>query len=216
MAGEGYSVAVIKPGVLVRDRFGNILDARSTVTLVKGNGLNTIIDTGLSSERQVLINALSEQNLAPNDINILINTHSHPDHTGNNELFENAKLVTHRRELYGSDETRDILLIENDTEVEPGILVFETPGHTRGSISVLVNCTNIGSELTRCIMTGDALPIRDNYLKWVPPGIHFDSEIALQSMQKIIGLSDIIIPGHDKPFKILKGRIRQAKYIIFK
>ena len=51
----------------------------------------------------------------------------------------------------------------------------------------------------------------DNYLKWVPPGINFDPEIALQSMTKIVDYADIIIPGHDKPFRILKDQSNQRK-----
>ena len=81
MTQGNFEIFVIKPGILVRDRFGNILDARSTVTLIKGEGSNIIVDTGLGNERSAVLEGLNKQNLVPADIDFLVNTHRHPDHT---------------------------------------------------------------------------------------------------------------------------------------
>jgi glyoxylase-like metal-dependent hydrolase (beta-lactamase superfamily II) len=51
-------------------------------------------------------------------------------------------------------------------------------------------------------ITGDALPIEDNYREWVPPGINIDPELAIRSMERIVKIADYVIPGHDKSFKI--------------
>ena len=196
---QEYNVSVIKPGVLKRDRFGNILDARSTVTLIRDEKLNIIVDTGLAEERQIILGALSQYELKPTDINVLINTHSHVDHTGNNDLFKHVHVINSHSEI----------------EIAPNLKLLETPGHTRDSISVIVRGSIESSGPQNIIITGDALPIMDNYLKWVPPGINFDPEIALQSMTKIVECADIIIPGHDKPFRIIKNQShqRRAEYL---
>ncbi len=52
------------------------------------------------------------------------------------------------------------------------------------------------------IIAGDALPTRANYVKWVPPAIHFNRAVSLQSMSKIVEIADWVIPGHDEPFKV--------------
>jgi len=100
-----------------------------------------------------------------------------------------------------------------DTEIIPGLTIMETPGHTAGSITVLVHGHLKGSKIHRVAIAGDALPIMGNFLKWVPPRIHIDPKIALWSMKKIIEHSEVIIPGHDKPFIILDREKKMAKYL---
>jgi glyoxylase-like metal-dependent hydrolase (beta-lactamase superfamily II) len=53
----------------------------------------------------------------------------------------------------------------------------------------------------------------DNYLKWVPPGINIDPELALNSMRKIVDWADVVVPGHDKPFRIVSREPRAGEYI---
>ena len=204
---------VLKPGFLKRDRFGNILDARSTVTLISGNDLNIIVDTGTHEDKQDILCSLKAIGLVPEDINILINTHSHPDHSGNNDLFVVAKFIGHKKEYWGLIAQDSCEIIRKDTEIAPKITVLETPGHTIGSISVFLTGEISNLPSTAIAITGDALPILDNYLKWVPPGINFDPNIALQSMNKIVTIADIVIPGHDAAFRILDRVQRKAQYV---
>lgn len=185
-------VKVIKPGSLVRDKNGLILDARSSVVLVKGGDKNIIVDTGFPGEEEIIIQGLKAERLSPDDIEIVINTHLHNDHTGNNHLFKKARFIAHEKENPGSE----YHIVRGSYEVDRNIEIFETPGHTHGSVSVSVKADKI------YVITGDALPTEDNYLKWVPPGINIGSRIALLSMEKIVDVGDIIIPGHDRRFEI--------------
>ncbi len=81
-------------------------------------------------------------------------------------------------------------------ELAPGVDVIHTPGHSRGSISLVAR-----TEHGTWVMAGDALPTPDNYVAWVPPGINYDPEVALESMKKIVDTADTIVPGHGPPFK---------------
>ncbi len=187
-------VKVIKSGILVRDENGLILDARSTVTLIKTKGRNIIVDTGIIGEENIIIRNLKIESLAPDDIDIVINTHLHDDHTGNNNLFKNAQFIAHEKENPGSK----YLIINGNYHIGNNIEIIETPGHSYGCISIAVKSKKV------YVITGDALPIKDNYLKWVPPGINIGREISLESMKKIVKIADIVIPGHDKLFEISK------------
>ena len=91
-------VKVIKPGKLVRDEEGKILDARSTITLIKTNDVNIIIDTGLRGEEANIIKNLRAESLNPKDIKFVVNSHLHLDHIGNNFLFSNARFIAHKNE----------------------------------------------------------------------------------------------------------------------
>lgn len=194
------SVIHLLPGSIIRDESGAILDARSSVTLVISGSKKIIVDTGLAGEERQIIEALAKNNLKPEDIDILVNTHAHEDHCGNNYLFPRAKLL-HPKE-------GDIIAL--------GVTVIETPGHTMDSISVIVDAVdgNTSSEQNskpierkgetreRYVLSGDALPTFDNFLSCVPPAFHVDRGQAISSMARIIKIADAVIPGHDLPFSI--------------
>ena len=56
-----------------------------------GNLSNFMIYTGTSENN--LISNLKKNNIKPNDIDLVINSHLHPDHCGCNEFFKNAEFV---------------------------------------------------------------------------------------------------------------------------
>lgn len=190
-------IEIIKPGVLVRNNLGMILHASSTVTLVSIPKHNIIVDSGIPGEGESIIKGLSAHGLSQNDINIVINTHLHGDHISNNALFENARFIAHVKELPAR--LPNVLVIEGEYELSDNIRLIETPGHTPGSISVVVK--NAENSKTY-VIAGDALPIKDNYVQWVPPGINYNPKIALASMKRIVELADFVIPGHDDMFEI--------------
>lgn len=203
-------VSVLKPGSLVRDESGNILDARSSVVLVISGSRKIIVDTGLVGEDGLIIDALARKGLRPQDIDTVINTHFHPDHCGNNHLFSHA-----------------LRLMPADGEIiAPGVWAMATPGHTLDSISIVVEATESYSEMASVIanvtanvatniiavvlvIAGDALPTINNFLKGVPPALHMDRNLAVSSMSRIIEIADIVVPGHDKPFSVAEGRYVQ-------
>jgi len=196
-------VEVIKPGLLVRNKLGMILQASSTVTMVSSKEHNIIVDTGVPGDGKVIFSGLKESGFSPEDIDLVINTHLHGDHMSNNALFIRARFLIHAKEFPSKLKNRlkGLIVIKSDFKLSESVDIIETPGHTLGSISVVVKDADNNKIY---VIAGDALPTKENYLKWVPPGINFNPKIALNSMRRIVKIADFVIPGHDDMFSIRK------------
>ncbi|MBW9220723.1 MBL fold metallo-hydrolase [Methanothermococcus sp. SCGC AD-155-M21] len=163
---------VIYDGNLIRE--GNkILEASSSVTFIKTKEHNIIVDTSSKDKRDIIIEGLAKLGLSPEDIDIVINTHSHWDHVENNDLFKNARIIDY--ENYKSFEDREIEIIK-------------TPGHTEDSISVIY---------MDYIIVGDASPLKDNILNDIEPKLNIDEKLALKTLKKIKSMGKNIITGHE-------------------
>ena len=71
----------------------------SCAYLIKLKNKNIIIDTSTKENKEPLIEDLKKLNLNPDEINIVILTHSHYDHVGNINLFKNAKIYASKKEF---------------------------------------------------------------------------------------------------------------------
>ena len=191
-------IEVIKPGILIRNEKGFILNAASSVTLIQTENKNIIIDTSVKKAKKQIITELKKRNLTPSDIDIVFNTHLHHDHVLNNSMFENSKKFINEIELI-QRKRRDFIPIHiepnSSYKLAKKVELISTPGHTLGSTSVVVNINN-----KNYVITGDAIPIKGNFFKWVPPIINVDRSKCLNSMKKIRDIADFIIPGHDVLF----------------
>lgn len=186
-------IYLLKPGSILRDQAGNILDARSSVTLIESDIGRIIVDTGQEGDEEEILKALADLGLEGSDIDIIVNTHSHPDHCANNHLFRRAEVI------FPAD--REL--------IAPGVRVLATPGHSPDSISVLVDAAihppggdGMASATRRVVIAGDALPTLGNFQKRVPPAVHYDRTLAVASMNRIIEMAYMVIPGHDRPFSL--------------
>jgi N-acyl homoserine lactone hydrolase len=107
--------------------------------------------------------ALAALDMTPADIGLVINTHLHFDHCGQNAVFSHAACHVQRTELdrakredpelydwFGFRNARWELL-DGDTEILPGLSVVTTPGHTVGHQCVVVSSAD-GQDL----LIGDA------------------------------------------------------------
>jgi len=107
--------------------------------------------------------ALAELDMTPADVGLVINTHLHFDHCGQNAVFSHAACAVQRTELdRAKRESRELYdwfgfmdarweLLDGDTEIVPGLSVITTPGHTVGHQCVLVAAAD-GQDL----LIGDA------------------------------------------------------------
>lgn len=190
-------VFLLKSGSIKRDWAGNILDARSSVALITSDRGRIIVDTGQEGDIDEILKALKKLDLMSSDIDYIVNTHSHLDHCSNNQLFSRAETIFPR----------------DENMIATGVRALATPGHSRDSISVVVDAAlhrpekdKMAPASRRVVIAGDALPTLNNFQKMVPPALHVDRALAIASMKKIIEIADIIIPGHDHPFSVREER----------
>ena len=127
-----------------------------------------LVDTGVGGRRTCWTtgawstarspDALAELDMSPADIGLVINTHLHFDHCGQNAVFKHAPFYVQRAELdpdaAGGGELYDWFgfmdarfeLLDGDAEVLPGLEVITTPGHTSGHQCVVVRGAGGGSD----------------------------------------------------------------------
>jgi len=175
-------------GWLVREK-GMVIEAHSTSSIILGGSQIIVVDTSDTLLRPDIIRSLDRLGIKEGDVDVVINTHGHPDHCSNNDLFRNAAILAHPAE--------GVPRSSPEVKLEEGVRTVLTPGHTAGSIAVFVE----GEK--RTAIAGDALPTRDNYVKMVPPGHNYDPELALASMRRIIEWAEVVVPGHGPAFDVV-------------
>ncbi|XP_014477717.1 PREDICTED: metallo-beta-lactamase domain-containing protein 1 [Dinoponera quadriceps] len=178
------------------------MDANCTCTLIKGPKL-IIVDTMTAWDRDKLLSALMQHNIMPTDIDYVVCTHGHPDHTGNNNLFTNAEhivgLSVHRGTIFFEKN-----FMSEDYKLCPGVKVVATPGHTAEDVTVLVETMKDGEKICYAI-TGDLFEKEEDISSphiWKALGAPelLDSQYMMR--QFIINLADFIIPGHGPMFRV--------------
>lgn len=182
---------ILAVGNLERDDDGNILQAHSTSTLIRSGDRLIVVDTSSKYLRPALKNSFRELGVFMKDVDTVILTHSHSDHTENLDLFPNAKVYLHAggEEVPFKHET-----VTEDIEIAEGVRLVHTPGHTPDSMSVFVKADR------NYAVAGDAVPLEDNIRKKVPPRLNYDPDLAMQSIKSIVRFADVIVPGHGFPF----------------
>ena len=126
-----------------------------------GDGL-ILIDTGYSNTLYLVIRSIYELGFNPKDIKYIINTHWHGDHTEATKAMvdlSGAKTLIGRydKEKVLKYFTPDILIKDGDvlTLGNTTINFLETPGHTKGTISLFFE-TKEKREIYRVGMFGGA------------------------------------------------------------
>jgi glyoxylase-like metal-dependent hydrolase (beta-lactamase superfamily II) len=187
------TVRVVRTGYVVR-KDGRVETASSTVSLVEFGGHRIVVDTGSPEERGALMKAFDDIGVRPDSVEAVVNTHLHLDHSGCNDLFANARSFAHELE----EPPLGAVRLSGETTIFPGISVIPTPGHTKGSVSVFVDGRR------KCVIAGDALPTKGNFENHTPPSLHFDRNLALRSMEAILAWADVVVPGHDALFEVVR------------
>jgi N-acyl homoserine lactone hydrolase len=203
---QGYSVATNEGSI-----------AYCAVTLLRGER-TTLVDVGHVGRRSLLLERLAATGLRPEQIDRVVLTHAHWDHCHNVDCFPNAEVVLHEHELEYTRSphpqdwatpiwTQDILArariatVRDGDGLEPGVRVLATPGHSRGSMTLLVETPEGTAGLV-----GDALPNRASAGFLAPRLIFWDEEEARRSARRIVDTCRTVFPGHDRPFRVENGR----------
>ena len=184
---------------------------------------NILVDTGIGElpekyRKYYSITRKPEQNikvhlahhgLKPQDIDVIVNTHLHFDHCGNNALFQNAKFIAQAdeynyalhperfqetayiKELF--DIKADYQLAQGEFKVNDEIRLMPTPGHSVGHQSVIVEAAD-----KHYVYCGDAAPLKENMERRNIPGVLHCSHHALESIDRLRAISNAVyIYSHD-------------------
>jgi len=209
---------------------GTQIDMPVLAWFIEGQGHRILVDTGghdpaqadlhqpyQREKAQDPVSRLAALGVRPEDIDILILTHLHWDHSSNTHLFPKARVIVQREELRYAAAPLDphhvpyhsipprlqslgrFEVIDGDKEIVEGVSVHLLPGHTPGIQGVAVRASG-----AVYFIAGDNVPLMENWnakekygaAHW-PNGIHVDLEAFFKTLRRMETLGDIILPGHD-------------------
>jgi glyoxylase-like metal-dependent hydrolase (beta-lactamase superfamily II) len=168
--------------------------------LLRGAGKHVLIDTGTKGQLPAITGRLDRDGVGLKDIGLIVVTHAHPDHTGSlADVAEatGAKVLAHRLEADHMCTSPDVV-VEDELDLhqyDVRAQVIWTPGHTRGSLSVML-------ESGEAVVGDLVLP---RFMAFGPPAIAFWSasrEDSLASIRKVLDLKpSIILASHGGPYR---------------
>jgi hydroxyacylglutathione hydrolase len=141
----------------------------------------TLIDTGVAGCERAIFECIAATGRDPAEISLIVQTHTHPDHIGatraiqtktgcevavhaaEREWIEDVRVQNCERPVPGFDllvggpvqvdrVLEDGAVIRPDGDRTPGLMVFHTPGHSPGSVSLLLKGDG-------ALFSGDAVPV---------------------------------------------------------
>jgi N-acyl homoserine lactone hydrolase len=145
-----------------------------------------------------VLSGLADLGLQPDDIDVVINSHLHPDHCGCNAFFRKATFLCHADELAaarapGSEAsgylaaewdhamTVDAIKSQRDVFGDGRIVLLPLPGHTPGSIGALAQLDNSGTFL----LAGDTVSLRETLDTGIIPRNTWNADALAKSLDEV-------------------------------
>ncbi len=209
---------------------GEMYDAAGYAWLIRGAKKNILIEAGFDVARApsiglhgevlgTLEEGLKEEGLKLDDIDIVIATHLHGTHIEGAKLLPRARIIVQERELKSAlnplpfqhtDYPQQIVrplydanrfdVVDGDVELEPGINLILTPGHSIGGQSVLVQTGEKKVVVTGFCSTLENFFPKDGKSDITVPSLYVDIVALYQSMVKVKEMADVIVPLHETKF----------------
>jgi N-acyl homoserine lactone hydrolase len=156
---------------------------------------------------------LASVGLGPDDVDIVVNSHFHPDHCGCNEFFKKATVMVHTRELeavrapnaamrgylpieWDHPNPIDAVDAQRDVFGDGRVVLLPLPGHTPGSMGALVALDRSGAFL----LASDAVSLRASLDRDIVPRNTWNKEAfvaSLDEIRRIEASGATVICGHD-------------------
>jgi N-acyl homoserine lactone hydrolase len=168
----------------------------------------------VTSEQRLPIR-LARLGLDVRDVDCVVCGHLHFDHAGGLHEMAHADVHVHQRELAAMCEPADEAYFQDDFqhgvkwcvhcggyELADGVQTIETPGHTAGHMSMLIELPR-GKPIILC---GDAADLSENLDQEIAPGLCWQDrdELALASIRKLKQIAADtgaeLWPNHDMAF----------------
>lgn len=204
--------------VLLRHPKGNVLfDTGCHPDVVRDAerrwGALARIMTPLMSAEDNVLDSLKAIGLGPDDVDVVVCSHLHPDHCGCNQFFTKARVFVRAEELavvrapdavnagyLAADWDHPLTYQEVTSDLDlfgdGRIQLVHLPGHTPGTMGMLVELPNSG----RYLLAGDAVSIRKNLDDDIIPKNTWNKELCRASFARIREIEAggaKVICGHD-------------------
>jgi len=210
--------------------FGQPVCITGYIWYIEGEKERIVVDSGGDPDHlarigitahnlQSLEDGLNKAGITAQDVDLIIQTHLHFDHTAFASKFPNARVIVQKRELdfarnphpvwaglYAPElfDNLKLEVVDGDFKISDDINILFTPGHSPGCQSVSVK-----TDKGKAVIAGPC-SILENYnppplpdgtkLPAIAPSIHSDPFQAYDSLLRIKELADIILPVHDPSF----------------
>lgn len=138
-------------------------DPADDTVIVVDTGLAEPDEQGMVAGKEVdgggpepIVDGLAERGVEPEEVDYVVLTHLHHDHSSNNELFSEAKFLVQRSEIEAarnplpplkrtyfeentdSLESLDTIVVDGGYRLMEGFELLHTPGHTEGMQTAVV------------------------------------------------------------------------------
>jgi glyoxylase-like metal-dependent hydrolase (beta-lactamase superfamily II) len=162
---------------------------------------------------EAIVGELQKIGLTPDDVDLVINSHLHMDHSGGNEFFRRAEAVVHTRELEVArdpamegkgyfradwDHGRPWREIDGQLDVfgDGRLVLLPCPGHTPGMTIAVVTLERTGTVL----LASDAVIVRENLDEELVPRNAWDTTKLIEGVREIQRWQSrgaFVVFGHD-------------------
>lgn len=213
---------------------GKTLDRFVYAYLIYGERI-CLIDSGVASSHSIILDYLRKTGRDPEEVSILILTHSHPDHMGGCPVIKRktgCKVAAHIEakpwieDVDRQYKERPILnfysLVEGPVSIDQALKdgdaldlgdgnilkVVHTPGHSRGSVSLLL-------EPDGALFSGDAIPMAGGIPIYEDV---FSSIRSIRRLKEMQGLQ-LLLASWDEPrhadlvYPLMEEGLRYFQYI---
>ncbi|MFN8058088.1 MAG: N-acyl homoserine lactonase family protein [Vicinamibacterales bacterium] len=151
---------------------------------------------------------LAKAGVSPDAVSHFFLTHSDIDHVGDAATFGGATLIVGRAEralerprYFGESRplawpaVRDVILVDCDTELWPGVTALATPGHSPGHLSLMVDLPTTGTVIAAADAISRPSQLVDGFTD------AWDAELARAHAARLMTLARerdaFVIFGHD-------------------
>jgi N-acyl homoserine lactone hydrolase len=203
---------------LIRHKQGNVLFDTGCHPSVVDNAegrwgslakvMNPIMGAG-----ETLLPSLACTGLGPDDIDIVVNSHFHPDHCGCNQFFKKATILAHAKEIeaanapgaenagylkadWNTGQAIEAVSGEKDLFGDSSVVLLPLPGHTPGTIGALVGLDRAGQFL----LASDSVSLRQHLDADAAPRNTWNVDQQLKTFEEVRRIEKggaTVICGHD-------------------
>jgi N-acyl homoserine lactone hydrolase len=212
-------VALPVVSVLLRHSSGNVLfdtgcaPEAATDPTARWGGLAKVMQPDFAAADAV-VNQLPKHGLTPDDIDVVICSHLHPDHCGCNAAFRRATVYVHADELAAAraDGAERLGYLPQEWDIPQGysevtgqtdlfgdgrIVLLPLPGHSPGLTAARIELDRDGTFL----LAADAAPMMRHVDQGYAPKNSWNIDLAVAALAEIKVMKDrgtTIICGHDE------------------